>query len=274
MPPDIHTLTGAYALHALPEDERALFEAHLDDCDACAQEVRELQATAAEIGLLVHEPPPPGMRARVLAAIDETRQLPPAAEAPTPPSLVRAPSGRAASRRAWSWPQRLVGVAAAVATIAVVALSVVVADLNARVAQMEAPVAVGTGPAVQSTMVAAEVEDLLRAEDLAMVNLDDGPAVVRVVMSPARGEAVLLVSGMEPAPSEHAYTLWLHHTDGQVTPAGLLELAEDGEAAHYLSADMTAVTALGVTVEPDPGLSGSDVSQPSDDPVMVVELAG
>ena len=48
---ELHTLTGAYALHALPEDERVAFERHLGACEACAQEVRELSATAARLGL-------------------------------------------------------------------------------------------------------------------------------------------------------------------------------------------------------------------------------
>ena len=33
--PDLHTLTGAYALDALDPDERDAFEAHLPDCDPC-----------------------------------------------------------------------------------------------------------------------------------------------------------------------------------------------------------------------------------------------
>jgi anti-sigma factor RsiW len=36
MTADLHTLTGAYVLHALSESERAAFERHLADCAACA----------------------------------------------------------------------------------------------------------------------------------------------------------------------------------------------------------------------------------------------
>ncbi|MYS39774.1 anti-sigma factor, partial [Streptomyces sp. SID5998] len=38
---DLHALTGAYALHALPDDERAAFERHLTGCSSCAREVAE-----------------------------------------------------------------------------------------------------------------------------------------------------------------------------------------------------------------------------------------
>jgi anti-sigma-K factor RskA len=75
--PDIHTLTGAYAVDALPDDEREVFEQHLVVCDACAQEVLELQATAARLSDAAFEPPPPSLRDRVLAEIDATRQDPP-----------------------------------------------------------------------------------------------------------------------------------------------------------------------------------------------------
>jgi anti-sigma factor RsiW len=46
MSSELHTLTGAYAAAALPEEEREAFERHLRDCAACRQEVRELRAPA------------------------------------------------------------------------------------------------------------------------------------------------------------------------------------------------------------------------------------
>src|SRR5680860_709669 len=72
--PDIHTLTGAYAVDALPDDEREEIEQHLGVCDACAQEVAELQATASRLGAASYRAPSPGLRERVLVEIDATRQ--------------------------------------------------------------------------------------------------------------------------------------------------------------------------------------------------------
>ncbi|MET7439499.1 zf-HC2 domain-containing protein, partial [Streptomyces sp. NPDC005568] len=54
---DLHTLTGAYALHALSEDERGAFERHAADCEACTEEVRELTETAARLALAVSAVP-------------------------------------------------------------------------------------------------------------------------------------------------------------------------------------------------------------------------
>ncbi|MFC7616991.1 zf-HC2 domain-containing protein [Actinokineospora soli] len=94
---DVHALTGAYALNAIPELERAAFERHLAECDACAQEVAELQATAARLGEAAAEAPPPELKAAVMAGIKNIRQLPPVggdgAAAPRP----RAARGRCAS---------------------------------------------------------------------------------------------------------------------------------------------------------------------------------
>ena len=74
---DLHTLTGAYAVNALPEDEAREFERHLLVCEACAHEVRELAATAERLGRAMAVVPPPEMKERVLHRISTVRQEPP-----------------------------------------------------------------------------------------------------------------------------------------------------------------------------------------------------
>ncbi|MCQ4205627.1 RskA family anti-sigma factor [Streptomyces longispororuber] len=71
---DLHTLTGAYALDALEEDERVAFEQHLAKCEDCAQEVCELTATAGRLALAATMPPPPRLKAQVLEQIAGVRQ--------------------------------------------------------------------------------------------------------------------------------------------------------------------------------------------------------
>ncbi|MET8756077.1 zf-HC2 domain-containing protein [Streptomyces sp. NPDC004667] len=72
-----HGATAAYALDALPEPERAAFEAHLETCPDCAREVREFAATAALLGAAASVEPPPALREAVLRRI---RELPAGAE--------------------------------------------------------------------------------------------------------------------------------------------------------------------------------------------------
>ncbi|MFD5632780.1 zf-HC2 domain-containing protein, partial [Streptomyces sp. NPDC127077] len=96
---DLHTLTGAYALHALDDDERERFERHAADCADCAQEVRELTATAARLGLAVTDSPGPALKDQVMRRITTVRQ-----EAPRtlPLSAPRAAGIRRRRRGHWA----------------------------------------------------------------------------------------------------------------------------------------------------------------------------
>ena len=67
---------SAYALISLDAAERAEFEAHLDSCELCQQEVAEFCETAADLSFLTQAAPPPTLRANVLAAIGTLPQLP------------------------------------------------------------------------------------------------------------------------------------------------------------------------------------------------------
>ena len=64
-----------YALGALEGDEAREFEEHLArGCEACAAELREFDAVAADLGLAAPEAEPPaGVRARLLALVSEER---------------------------------------------------------------------------------------------------------------------------------------------------------------------------------------------------------
>ncbi|EOD68417.1 zf-HC2 domain-containing protein, partial [Amycolatopsis vancoresmycina] len=61
MTAELHTLTGAYALDAVSDVERAEFERHLGACAACRQEVAELRATGARLGVAASADPPPSL---------------------------------------------------------------------------------------------------------------------------------------------------------------------------------------------------------------------
>lgn len=248
--PDIHTLTGVYAVDALPNDERDMFEHHLVVCDACAQEVAELQATASRLGAASYESPPPGLRGRVMAEIDATRQQRPAGVADAPDELG---SRRArTSRRGTGWVTNLAVAASAVLVVAVAGLSVTIANLNERVAQVEA--------------ASSQVTDVLAAADVTMVSVEGPEGVGRVVASPTRGEAVFLAADMDPAPHEHTYELWLIDDDG-ATPAGLFDTDDRGRATRVMTGDIASTAAIGVTVEPTGGSP-----EPTTDPIMVFEL--
>lgn len=271
---DLHTLTGAYALNALPDDERARFEEHLEGCRPCLDEVVDLQAATARLGELAYEPPSSELRDRVLEQIDTIPQeRPAAAGAPTPASPDAPPGGTphgtadgdrpgpAASRPVTSlegrrpvsrWVLGVAGAAAAALVVAVAGLAVVVDDLSDQLSDAE-------------TMT-RDLEEVLAAPDASTVTAEapDG-AVARVVASPQMGEAVLVSADMPPAPHGHTYEAWL--IDDGFTSVGLFDPGDDGRAMHMVAGDLSQTTAIGVTVEPDGGSP-----QPTTDPVMVFEL--
>lgn len=248
MSADLHTMTGAYAANALDEPERREFEQHLAECDACRQEVAELQATAAMLATAQEQAPPASMRAAVLDEIDRTRQERPAAHAI---DLAEVRAGR--ERAGGPWQQRVLSAAAVVLVIALVGMGVVVRTLNDRIDQMQARSQV--------------VQELLAAPDTQTLAMDGpGGSVARVLLSRQVGQAVMYGHGMAPAPAGHDYELWFIHEDAFVA-AGLLTVHEDGTVSHTATGDLDGVVALGVTVEPAGGSP-----QPTTDPVMLAEL--
>ena len=74
---DPHGAVGAYVADALDDDERAVFEQHLEGCENCRREVAEFTETAAELTWLSEATPPPSLRTSLLWQIATVRPLPP-----------------------------------------------------------------------------------------------------------------------------------------------------------------------------------------------------
>ncbi|HWE62672.1 MAG TPA: anti-sigma factor [Chloroflexota bacterium] len=66
---------GAYALDALSSSERDEVDAHLQTCAHCRAEVTELSSAADQLALLtIERDPPPGMRDRLMAMVEQDRR--------------------------------------------------------------------------------------------------------------------------------------------------------------------------------------------------------
>ncbi|MGV3563666.1 MAG: RskA family anti-sigma factor, partial [Nocardioides sp.] len=74
---DVHALSGAYAVDAVDDIERAHFERHLNECAECRHEVDSLRAGAAMLAELAPVGPSPALRSRILAEVATVRPLPP-----------------------------------------------------------------------------------------------------------------------------------------------------------------------------------------------------
>lgn len=236
---DIHLLTGAYAVDALDDLERARFEAHLDICHECRVEVAGLREAATTLTDGTTVAPPAELRDRVLAGIATVRPLPPLVTAPA----ANGAPGRASHRR-W-FP--VLAVAAALALIA--GLGAVWQPWDNEPAR---------------TLTAAE--RVIGAPDAERVTREVGDAEATVVRSKAEGRAVLITRRMPPAPAGKVYQLWLRDAENHLTPAGLM--ADKSDQTILLNGDASVATGVGITVEPD---GGSDV--PKSSPIAMFDLS-
>lgn len=238
---EIHALSGAYAVDALDDDERARFEEHLASCAECRAEVASMQEAAARFGETTATAPPPALRDRLLADIQGVRPLPPLS-APEEPA-----DDELAARRRPRWANALVAAAAVVAVVA--GGAVVWQQLDDTTTQ--APV--------------SAAQRIITADDAKQVTLDfpDG-ASATIYRSAALGRAALVTQDMPAAPSGRVYQLWFQK-DGEMVPAGLMPRGSNQSVVLDGTAD--DATAVGITVEP---AGGSE--HPTTAPIAVFDL--
>jgi anti-sigma-K factor RskA len=237
---DLHKLTGAYAVDALDDIERARFEQHLAGCEDCRAEVAELRETASLLTDSVAVTPPASLRDSVLAGISQVRPLPPEVVVAAPTSI----SSTRAHRRRPVWTTFLV--AAALIVVAGVGVSAW-SPWTTEVPQLTA------------------AEQVLQAPDAEEVFVDLGEAGrATVVRSKAEDRAIIRTEDMVSAPDGKAYELWFIEGDEFIS-AGLMPDAPDQTVV--LDGSAAEAAAVGITVEP---AEGSE--QPTSDPIAVFDL--
>lgn len=235
---DIHALSGAYAVDAVDEFERAQFERHLAGCTDCRAEVASLREAASLVGETAAQQPPLALRSAVLAGIQTVR--------PLPPVLTAVERSRSARRR---FPAL---VAAAAALIAVGGVGATIMDLAND--NNDTGLVAGT---------ATDTDRVLQAPDAHRHTKQlDGGGSVTVVRSASLNQAVILTEDMPAAPNLRTYELWLQHGDSMV-PAGQIA---GGTNAVLLEGDAMAADGVGITIE----LAGAKATQPSDRVVDVI----
>ncbi|MFE6331642.1 anti-sigma factor domain-containing protein [Streptomyces sp. NPDC057798] len=240
---DLHTLTGAYALHALPDDERAVFEKHLRACAACRDEVAEFTATAAELGSAVAVGPQPAAKQQVLQRIATVRQVGPASR----------PGALFTGLR-----RRLPRFALAACLAAATALGGIAAWQHDRAED-------AADRAQQAHGRMDQLIAVLGAPDAATrtARLEDGSRAT-VVVSDRRDQAVLLTDLPAPPPGK-AYQAW-YQVDGSMRSAGLMDAYRTGQALVLEGSPSTA-SAVGITVEPTGGSP-----RPTSAPIALLSL--
>lgn len=244
---DLHTLTGAYVLHALSDEERTEFERHLQECEACAQEVRELAATAGRLARAVSVTPPAAMKTEVLRSIATVRQLPP--HTPT--------QGRATGRTGRG--RRLSRFALAACLAAAAGFGGIAVWQHQRADE-------AGERAQQAQRQSEQLAKVLAAPDAkaATARLTDG-ATGTVVVAKSRNQAAFVAAKMPEPPSGKVYQLWFND-DGSMRSAGLMDPARSTEAV-LLDGPVDQASGIGITVEPTGGSQ-----EPTSDPVALMNF--
>ncbi|MGB8946240.1 MAG: anti-sigma factor [Streptomyces sp.] len=244
---DLHTLTGAYVLHALSDEERTEFERHLQECEACAQEVRELAATAGRLARAVSVTLPATMKTEVLRSIATVRQLPPHTL-----TQGKATGGTGRGRR--------------LSRFALAACLAAAAGFGG-IAVWQHQRADEAGERAQEAQRQSEqLARVLAAPDAkaATARLTDG-ASGTVVVAKSRNQAAFVAAKMPEPPSGKVYQLWFND-DGSMRSAGLMDPARSTEAV-LLDGPVDQASGIGITVEPTGGSK-----EPTSDPVALMNF--
>lgn len=280
---ELHLLTGAYALNALSEAERAEVEKYLSESEEARTEVTELSDTAVMLGLSsTPVAPSPELKSNIMALIASTPQLtatpktegrtdaepklaavtalpeaPSAAPSAAEHAAIRDIAAGPAEARAQSrWYRRplnlIVAAAAAVALFA-----------GGTVAGQQF-----TDSGYQQAMAdAAMLAEITAASDVERSVSDvAGGGTATLVWSESLQRSAMMFESLPELADDRVYQLWYIGDDGAVG-AGILEASSDSNW-RVLEGSMGGASAVGVTVEPE---GGSE--QPTTDPIVVIDEA-
>lgn len=214
---DIHALSGAYAVDAVDDIERASFERHLASCPTCRAEVASLREASALLADAATTTPPPELRDAVLSGITRVRPLPPVTV------------GGPVHRRKW-FP----------ALVAAVVLALV--GVGGAVWQPWSDDASQTLSATDQVLQDPEAQQVSQT-------LPNG-ATATVVRSPKEHRAVLVTEDLPEPPAGKVYQLWLQTPSEDMVPAGLMPA---GGSTALLDGNADDAIGVGLSLEPAGG---------------------
>ncbi|MDL5206496.1 anti-sigma factor [Streptomyces sp. ALI-76-A] len=242
---DLHTLTGAYALHALTAAEASSFERHLATCEACAQEVQELKETAARLGLAAAVTARPELKEHVMRRISTVRQVGPRL------APVSSPSSRSRARRVPRW-------ALAACLAAATALGGGTTIWQHERAQD------ATEQARRTEQRAGSLATVLAAPDAKTrtTRFADG-ATATVIVSRSLNQAAFVTAGLAEPPAGKVYELWFDD-GGAMRPAGFVNPTRAATAV-LMRGGIGSASGMGLTLEPTGGSP-----QPTSSPLVLM----
>jgi hypothetical protein len=244
-------LVAPYVLGAIPSEEIPFVRTHILSCDECMAEADSYLAIASSLSLAVDEVPlPAGFADRVVAATIGARED---LRAPVagirghlsgrPRTDAKTLSGRprtdAKTRRRWSFVPAIAGLAL------ILAFGVMAANVFSARGELDRN---------------QEVLTAVLRSDKGFSFKGTSGAVAKMV--PTNGGSYLAVAGLQAAPSNHDYQLWLLDANGEPTSVAVFDV-DDGVAILETGTSLEGFEGAAVTIEPE---GGSD--QPTGDFVL------
>ncbi|MFC4809296.1 anti-sigma factor domain-containing protein [Paenibacillus sp. GCM10023250] len=232
----------SYVAGLCSDEERRAFERHLPGCDACRQELEDLnlvwEALPAAMDMME---PPASLKQEVMDAVRG------AAGARRGPEI-RPERPAAADRRPRSaWSRRPMAALLAAAAAAIVLLSVWNVELRREQAQDPLPIE-------QALNVSASNIEQLVALKPASPDAGNSSGVACVIDNGQSRQFVVYVFGAPPTEGEEAYQVWLVK-DGQRSSAGTFRIGRDSRGIGLLAMPIHGKSldfdAIGITLEPD-----------------------
>ena len=215
----VHDLTAAYALDALDPAEAREYEAHLATCAECQADLAQLGGSASALAFAVESPPPPdALRRRILEDARSER------------------GNVAPLRPRWTFP---VVAIAAVAACAAIGFGIWAASVSSSLNDVRS----AREQADRALTILADPN----AKRLPVAGKTNGSLVVS-----RNGEAALVVSRLEPAPSGKTYEAWVIEA-GMPKRAGTFEGGGDTSVLH-LQRPVPTGAKVAVTLERRPGV--------------------
>ena len=228
---DLVALATPYALHAMPEAERAELDRRIaaappDVAQAFADEVRAVRETMAVLSAATAVEPPVDLRDQVLAEIASTQPV------SAPVTELRPRVNR--------W-QKAVLAAAAVLAVGAGAL--------------------GVGLALRPAATPSTAEQVFAAPDVRTVSGEiPGGGTATVVFSREKDAGVLVMNNVSPPKPGTVYQMWLVGADGPHS-AGTMDAKAVAPSTTAVLPDLGDSQTLAFTIEP-PGGSEEPTGQP------------
>ena len=212
-----------------------VLEAHLARCPRCRMEYDRQAEVLGRLGTLAAPAaPPPELRDRVLAQLDETAEPRPVFRQPVRP--VR-------------WMRPLLVAAAVIVLVMGGSLAYLYRDLD----QTRAALAAERSRDAEARGILAEP-----SATIPLVAGSGADAYGTLYLAPDGSQAVMVIDKIPPPPTGRVYQVWLVQ-NGQRTSAGLFTVGGDSRTQLLLNAPkpLRSYQSLGITVEPAPhGSSG------------------